>query len=219
MTIEAQLAEQTEILKSIHILLFTQQQLATATLQPGTVAPSADEKKPRGRAKDKGTDAPAGETADPMGLVDGDASGTRYWVSETLSQVYTQKPGDLDPKDQSFKIESAALYSEKKAEFAKKSEAAATAQKAATTEPSATADQATASTSNVPFTDVTAEIMSVNQALSKTNPDAGRAFVLDVLKHFGCEGKRVPALEELNKNAEILDYIKIKSAAPANDLF
>lgn len=220
MTIEAQLAEQTEILKSIHTLLSTQQQLATATLQTGTVSPAAEEKKTRTtkNTKDKAAaDAPAGEAADPLGLVDGDASGTRYWISDSLSQVYAQKPGDPDPKDATFKIESAALYSEKKAEFAKKSADAAAAQKGATSEPSATATPDTAS--DVSFADVSSEIMAVNQTLAKTDPDAGRAFVLDVLNHFGCAGKRVPALAELGKNAEILAYIKAKSAAPANDLF
>lgn len=205
MTIEALLTEQNEILKGIHTLLATQQQLAGAPLAAGTVTGTAtEEKKPRKGAKT--ADAPK----DELGLVEGDPSGTRYWVSEALSQVYAQTPGNPDPEDKSFKIESAAHYTAKKDEFAKKSAAAEAAQKAADTAPSATADLGTAS--DVTFTSVVDAIKALNSKLAAKDPAAGRSAVLGVLKHFGCEGKTVPALEAVGKNAEILAHVQKLSA-------
>ena len=49
-----------------------------------------------------------------------------------------------------------------------------------------------------------------------TAPSGGREAVLGVLKHFGCEGKTVPALKDLNKNAEILAHVQ-GLLAPAAD--
>lgn len=214
MTIEAQLAEHTEILKAILTTLQSGAAIPAATGTP--TVPAAEEKKTRGKGKDNkaADDKSAGEkeAADPLGLVDGDASGTRYWVSEALSQVYTQKPGDPDPKEDSFKIESAAAYLAKKDEFAKKSAAAAEAQKPAASEPSATAGQATASGAS--FEDVTKAIMARNQELAKTDPDAGRKFVLDLLAKFlpaGTEKPNVRMLEALKKNDEILAHVNAQA--------
>jgi hypothetical protein len=170
-----------------------------------TAAPAADTKKPR----TKKTDEPAATTkADP--------EGTRYWVSEETQTAYAQKPGDPDPADQSFKIESSAQYMSKKAEFAKNAQdAAAASQKPATTEPSATAqpDTASAATSGADWDTVFRAIKELSTA-----PTGGREAVLGVLKHFGCEGKTVPALKDLNKNAEILAHVKGLLAPAADDL-
>ena len=173
-----------------------------------TAAPAAETKKPR----TKKTDEPAATTK--ADLVDGDPEGTRYWVSEETQTAYAQKPGDPDPKDQSFKIESSAQYLAKKAEFAKNAQdAAAATQASATTAPSATAqpDTALAATSGADWDTVFRAIKELSTA-----PTGGREAVLGVLKHFGCEGKTVPALKDLNKNAEILAHVK-GLMAPAQD--
>jgi hypothetical protein len=175
-----------------------------------TAAPAADTKKPR----TKKTDEPAATTK--ADLVAGDPEGTRYWVSEETQTAYAQKPGDPDPADQSFKIESSAQYMSKKAEFAKNAQdAAAASQKPATTEPSATAqpDTASAATSGADWDTVFRAIKELSTA-----PTGGREAVLGVLKHFGCEGKTVPALKDLNKNAEILAHVKGLLAPAADDL-
>lgn len=163
-----------------------------------TAAPAAETKKSRKTKEEPAATAKAD-------LVDGDPEGTRYWVSEEMQTAYAQKPGDPDPKDQSFKIESSAQYLAKKAEFAKKAQdaaAAAASQPSATSEPSATAQPDTASAS--------ADWDTVFRAIKElsTAPTGGREAVLGVLKHFGCEGKTVPALKDLNKNAEILAHVQ-----------
>ena len=176
-------------------------------------APAADSKKTRTKKTD---DAVPAATA-KADLVDGDPEGTRYWVSEETQTAYAQKPGDPDPKDQSFKIESSAQYLAKKAEFAKNAQdAAATSQKPATTEPSATAqpDTASAATSGADWDTVFRAIKELSTA-----PTGGREAVLGVLKHFGCEGKTVPALKDLNKNAEILAHVQgLMTPAQDSDL-
>ena len=184
---------------------------AVAGAPEATAAPAAEAKKTRA----KKTDEPA--TTTKADLVDGDPEGTRYWVSEETQTAYAQKPGDPDPKDQSFKIESSAQYLAKKAEFAKKAQdaaaAAAASQASATSEPSATAqpDTASAKTSDADWDTVFRAIKALSTA-----PTGGREAVLGVLKHFGCEGKTVPALKDLNKNAEILAHVQ-GLLAPAQD--
>ena len=177
-----------------------------------TAAPAAETKKTRAKKSDE----PAATTK--ADLVDGDPEGTRYWVSEETQTAYAQKPGDPDPKDQSFKIESSAQYLAKKVEFAKKAQdaaAAAASQASATSEPSATAqpDTASAKTSDADWDTVFRAIKELSTA-----PTGGREAVLGVLKHFGCEGKTVPALKDLNKNAEILAHVQGLLAPAADDL-
>ena len=168
--------------------------------EAATAAPADETKKPR----TKKTDGPATTTA-KADLVAGDPEGTRYWVSEEAKTAYAQKPGDPDPKDQSFKIESSAQYMSKKAEFAKNAQdAAAASQASATTAPSATAqpDTASAQTSGADWDTVFRAIKELSTA-----PTGGREAVLGVLKHFGCEGKTVPALKDLGRNADILAHV------------
>lgn len=160
-----------------------------------TAAPAAETKKPR----TKKADEPAATAK--ADLVAGDPEGTRYWVSDEAEMVYAQKPGDADPADQSFKIQSSAYYLTQKAAFAKNAQdAAAASQKSATTEPSATAP---ADGASVDWDTVFRAIKDLSTA-----PTGGREAVLGVLKHFGCEGKTVPALKDLNKNAEILAHVR-----------
>ena len=164
-----------------------------------TATTPVEDKKPRTK---KTTDT----SATKADVVDGDAEGTRYWVSDSLAQVYAQKPGDPDPEDQTFKIESSAHYLAKKAEFAKNASAAAAASPAtAGSDPSATAQVAGAS--EVTFKQVTDSILELSK---HTGPNGGRDGVLAVLKQFG--GARVPDLQALNKNAEILAFVKAQMA-------
>lgn len=180
-------------------------------------APEAAAAAPAADTKPKATRKAKDEPATKADLVAGDPEGTRYWVSEETQTAYAQKPGDPDPKDQSFKIESSAQYLAKKAEFAKNAQdAAATSQKPATTEPSATAqpDTASAATSGADWDTVFRAIKDLSTA-----PTGGREAVLGVLKHFGCEGKTVPALKDLGRNADILAHVQgLMTPAQDSDL-
>ena len=180
-------------------------------------APEAAAAAPAADTKPKATRKAKDEPATKADLVAGDPEGTRYWVSEETQTAYAQKPGDPDPKDQSFKIESSAQYMSKKAEFAKNAQdAAAASQASATTAPSATAqpDTASAQTSGADWDTVFRAIKELSTA-----PTGGREAVLGVLKHFGCEGKTVPALKDLNKNAEILAHVQgLMTPAQDSDL-
>ena len=210
MNIEARLESIDTSLKTLVTILQSAGAITAVAGAPEatTAAPAAETKKTRAKKADEPV---ATAKAD---LADGDPEGTRYWVSEETQTAYAQKPGDPDPKDQSFKIESSAQYLAKKAEFAKNAQdAAAASQKPATTEPSATAqpDTASAATSDADWDTVFRAIKELSTA-----PTGGREAVLGVLKHFGCEGKTVPALKELNKNAEILAHVQ-GLLAPAAD--
>ena len=209
MNIEDRLESIDNSLKTLVTLL---QSAGTITAVAGApeaaaAAPAADTKKTR----TKKSDEPAATAK--ADLVDGDPEGTRYWVSEETQTAYAQKPGDPDPADQSFKIESSAQYLAKKAEFAKNAQdAAAATQATATTAPSATAQPDGASTS-ADWDTVFREIKALSTA-----PTGGRDAVLGVLKHFGCEGKTVPALKDLNRNADILAHVKGLMAPAGDDL-
>ena len=123
---------------------------------------------------------------------------TRYWVSETLGQVYAELPGQPVPDDQSFKIESAAHYNAKKAEFEAK-KAASTA--AASSAPAATqaAAVATSASGSVSWDDVVTALKGL-----ATNPAHGADAVVKIVKEFDAKAANVPALKALNKNAEIV---------------
>ena len=201
MNIEARLESIDTSLKTLVTILQSAGAITAVAGAPEvtTAAPVADKPKTTRKAKDE----PAAPTK--ADLVAGDPEGTRYWVSEEAKTAYAQKPGDPDPADQSFKIESSAQYLAKKAEFAKNAqEAAAASQKPATTEPSATAqpDTASAKTSDADWDTVFRAIKELSTA-----PTGGREAVLGVLKHFGCEGKTVPSLKDLNRNADILAHV------------
>lgn len=214
MTIEAKLDELIEINRGILTALQSGAQIA------GGAPAEADTTTKRGRKpKAETAPVPADTPAQPASTtVDGDPEGTRYWVSS--DQVYAQKPGDPDPQDQSFKIETAAHYLEKKAEYAAKksvSEPAASTQQPAASEPSATAQQAAASEPD--FKTVTEAIIKMNKTLGATDPLKGREAVLNVIAKFlgASEGKKVPDLAAVGKNAEILAYVESLTAAPAGD--
>lgn len=203
MNIEQRLESMDNSLKLLVTIMQSAGVMTAATTEVATPAPAPAPADGKPKTTRKPKDEPA--KAD---VVDGDAEGTRYWVSESLAQVYAQKPGDPDPEDQTFKIESSAHYLAKKAEFAKNASAAAAASPAtAGSDPSATAQ--VAGVSEVTFKQVTDSILELSK---HTGPNGGRDGVLAVLKQFGCEGKKVPDLGGLNKNAEILAFVKAQMA-------
>lgn len=98
-------------------------------------------------------------------------------------------------------------------------QSASTEGKTATTERSATAVTAGASDkkpedTGPTFDDVTKKIVEINKAPA---PKGGREGVLKVLAQFGCEGKKVPDLKALNKNAEIIAFVDSLLAEEADD--
>lgn len=205
---------------SLKLIVTILQSAGAISAQPGPDSAPAETTKPAvkatkaTKAKDTSTNP---DPASLMGLVEGDAEGTRYWVSEELSTVYTQKPGDPDPQPASFKIETAAHYTTKKAEFAKKSSQATGAQ---TTEaakvPAATTPAASTASSAPVWKDVLTAIQELNKS---DKPGHGRDGVMAVLKQFGLEGQKVPALEALGKHADILKFTRelIDDATAAAD--
>ena len=212
MHIEDRLESIDNSLKTIVTLLQSAGAITAVAGAPEAAAPAPAPAEKKARAK-KADEPAATAKAD---LVDGDPEGTRYWVSEETQTAYAQKPGDPDPKDQSFKIESSAQYLAKKAEFAKKAQdaaAAAASQASAATAPTATPPADTASAGAVEWDTVFREIKALSTA-----PTGGREAVLGVLKHFGCEGKTVPALKDLNRNADILAHVKGLMAPAGDDL-
>lgn len=104
---------------------------------------------------------------------------------------------------------------------------AATEQPTATTAPTATVQAAPASvptsTTATPPQAASADtpwqtVLGAIQALNKSDkPGHGRDGVLAVLKQFGLEGKKVPHLEGLGKNAEVLAFVNSLLNAPASD--
>lgn len=224
MTIEAKLDSIDASLK----LLVTIMQ--SAGVIPGTMAtaefagtPEADTQKSNDAAatKLKGTrtkkdNSTNSDPAAAMGLVEGDPEGTRYWVSESLQTVYAQTPGNPDPQDQSFKIESAAHYTSKKSEFAKKSNPATGEQTGANAK---TPVQDSAASSGTPWDSVMVQIKTLNAG---TAPGQGRDGVKALLAKYGfdgSEGKKVPDLAKLGKNDEILAFVNnLLTPADADDL-
>ena len=209
MNIEDRLESIDTSLKTLVTILQSAGTITAVAGAPEAAAPAPTEKKTRAKKSDDA--APASATK--ADLVDGDAEGTRYWVSDETQTVYAQKPGDIDPTDPSFKIESSTQYLTKKAEFAKNAAAVVEAPKPAATAPTATPPADTASAGAVEWDTVFREIKVLSTA-----PTGGRDAVLGVLKHFGCEGKTVPALKDLNRNADILAHVKGLMAPAGDDL-
>ena len=213
MNIEDRLESIDTSLKTLVTILQSAGAITAVAGAPEVAAAAAPASETKPKAARKAKDEPAVK----QDLVAGDPEGTRYWVSDEAKTAYAQKPGDPDPADQSFKIESSTQYLAKKAEFAKNAQdAAAASQKPATTEPSATAQQDTASaaTSGADWDTVFRAIKELSTA-----PTGGREAVLGVLKHFGCEGKTVPSLKDLGRNADILAHVQgLMTPAQDSDL-
>lgn len=115
----------------------------------------------------------------------------------TKKQIEEDAAADAAAKAAAGKTEDTSAKNEQVA-------TATTTQATASTEPSATAQQATASASP------TREWKEVIEAFTKlmAAPDHGRVSVVQVLKHFDKTAEKVPALEALGKNAEIIAHIE-----------
>ena len=124
---------------------------------------------------------------------------TRYWVSESLGQVYAELPGSPQPSDQSFKIESEAHYNAKKAEFEAKKAASTAAASSAPAATTAAASETSTAGSAVTWDQVVTALKGL-----ATNPAHGADAVVKIVKEFDAKAANVPALKALNKNAEIV---------------
>ena len=168
----------------------------------------------------------------PLGLVDGDPVGTRYWLIEAHNTVYAEHPGMPGCSIGGAVITTAEEYLSKKAEFAKKS-LVQPATVAPTAAPVAASTQvATASTASLPvetvsFKDVTDEMMVLAR---DERPGRGRGAIVTLLAKFlpdvPAAERRVSGLVSVNKNLEVLSEIRALLAAdtaPAavveNDIF
>lgn len=153
----------------------------------------------------------------PAPVVAGDPAGTIYFVSDELLTVYAQTPGNPAPEPASFKQVAAAEYTAKKEEFTKKSGAQAAPSTAAAASPAANT-LAASTASSVDSAPTWKDCLTAIQALNKSDkPGHGRDGVMAVLKQFGLEGQKVPALEGLNKHAEILKFTNDLLAGGAQD--
>lgn len=218
-----QAIEKTNTLLEQLIAIVTTGIEARATL--GTPDAAAEPVKTTRTRKPKDEPAAATTTTDanPLGLVDGDPEGTRYWVSEQYKTAYAQKPGDPDPKLADIKIVTAAHYSERKAEFTKNAPAVVEQ----TTEPAATPatttpDASTASSEKpadeVPFAKIIERITVLNKS---DKPGHGREGVMAILKKYLPDDAKpsVTKMQPLGKNAEILADIEAALAPAAEEEF
>jgi hypothetical protein len=127
-------------------------------------------------------------------------------VIEKHNTVYAQKPGEPDCTIDGAKIESAAHYLAKKEEFAKKSLTSQVAPTGVTSTSTASSEKPDAApVSGVTFKQLTEKLMELNA--SKAEGHGREALKAFLLKHVG-EGKNVPALEALHKNAELLAEVE-----------
>lgn len=160
---------------------------------------------------DNAAAATGARTINSNDVVTGDPEGTRYWVIEAHNTVYAQKPGEPDVTIEGKVQVGAIEYLNKKEAFAKKSltsaPAAQTGATTTSTDSSPKQDDAVA----VSFKDVTDALMQLNQSTAAGHGHAGlKAFLA---KHAV---ERVPALQALNKNAELLAEINAL-LTPATD--
>lgn len=195
MHIEERLESIDTTLKALLVAMQSGMQMASAQ-EANNTGDDAETTKRRRRTK---AEIAADEAAEAAAKAAPEET-TRYWVSETLGQVYVEAPGGTAPTDQSFKIESAEHYAAKKAEFAAKKAAAETT--AASSAPAATAAAATAASTS--GSEVTWDQAVTALKSLATNPAHGSEAVVKIVKQMDPSAANVPALKALNKNAEIV---------------
>lgn len=243
MSLETTLAQTNTLLTQLLTMLQTGIQASATLGEPEVKAPRGRPRKSTEEAKTEAAVEVAAEAGKetaaavtktegaPLGLVDGDPVGTRYFVVEKYNTVYAQKPGDADCTMQGAEIVSAEHFLAKKAEFAKKFEEAKKASTApapaATTAPAAapassTPDASTASSQpsvqtpapdEVPF----GKIVEAATALLKSDkPGQGRPAVTAILTKWlpGVEQPTITKMQPLGKNAEILADFTAAMAEP-----
>ncbi len=166
----------------------------------------------------------------PLGLVDGDPEGTRYFVIEKHNSVYAQKPGDPDCTVPGALIVSAEEYAAKKAQFAAMTQKILSTPAQPATEPAAAPAPSTPAAStassqpsaqtqaDVPFS----KVVEAMTAMSKSDkPGHGREGVLGVLKKYlpGDDRPTVTKLQPLGINAEIVAHVESLLAPAAETDF
>lgn len=204
MTIEATLESIDNSLKSLlQIALtgaFAKAEFAGAvagvTSQVAEAAPAT-----KTRAKKGDAAAPA---ASAFTLLVGDSEGTRYFVIDKHNTAARVLPGDVIPTMDGTVEVNGDVYEAKKAEFAKKSVTAVqTAAPAAESKPAATASTASSSAATVSFK----QVVDALTVLSKdTRPGKGRDAIVAFVSKHGVA--KVPGLEALGKNAELLAEVE-----------
>lgn len=190
MSLEQAISENTAAIKQLVAVL--QSGALPGATQPETSAGGA-KAAGRGKKSDAPSAAPTVATSatSPLGVVDGDPAGTRYFVIEAHRTVYAQRPGEPDCTVAGAVITSAADYLAKKAEYAVNlptgAAGAPTASSAAAPAP-ATPSVSTAS-SSAPATSAPAAavldghaIVARCQALHKVQGNEGLKKVLDMFK-------------------------------------
>lgn len=164
---------------------------------------------------------------DALGLVDGDPSGTRYFVIEKHNTVYAQKPGDADPGFDGAKIVSAAEYLKKKAEYEALGKSVMAVEKAKakdkpkaepSTKPAASPAPATSAASTASSTtqgpsdaEVTAKLTELAKIKTDADPELGRKAARAVLDEVsGKPGAKAPEILAMKINQKVLDALQAK---------
>lgn len=146
-----------------------------------------------------------------------DTAATRYWLIEAHNTVYEQAPGAPDCTFTGAVLVTEAVYTERKAEFAKKSVTAVqTATTASASTAAATAQTASSSAAVVSFKQVVDALTSLSK---DTRPGKGRDAIVAFVGKHGVA--KVPGLEALGKNAELLAEVEALLAPDAvvDDVF
>lgn len=214
MTIESTLESIDASLKSLLVIAMSG---ASATAEFGK--PEVAVTKTRAKKADAvvATEAATVVTTDVLA---GDPAGTLYFVIEAHNTVYAQKPGEPACTFPGAVQVTAAAYTERKAEFAKKSLTGAPAAPATAvvqvSEPVATASPASSDASVVTFK----QVVDALTLLSKdTRPGMGRDAIVAFVGKHGVA--KVPGLEALGKNAELLAEVNalLAPVAVEEDVF
>lgn len=154
-------------------------------------------------------------------LVEGDPEGTRYFNIPKHNTAARVLPGEVVPSIGGTVEIDGDEYTAKKAEYAKKSATAQAAQSGASAAASTTtagASTASSSEASVTFKQVVDQLMVLSR---DTREGMGRDGVMAFCKKHGVA--RVPELEKLGKNAELLAEVEAllspDAEAPESDPF
>lgn len=173
---------------------------------PGLVAPLAEAPAPKARAKK--ADAPATAVVEPdvsVAATAAEPAATRYFLIPKHSTVARVLPGEVVPTIESTVEVTAAEYEAKKAEYAKKSATAVpSTSPAAVSTPAATVLTASLPVASVSFKQVVDKLIELSK---DTRPGKGRDAITAFVGKHGVA--KVPALEALNKHAELLAEVEV----------
>lgn len=152
-------------------------------------------------------------------LLAGDPEGTRYFVIDKHNTVARIEAGGVVPTIEGTVEVNGAEYEAKKAEYAKKSLTAAPAAQTATPAPASTpaaaAQTASSPGASVSFKQVVDKLIELSK---DTRPGKGREAIAAFVGKYGVA--KVPGLEALGKNAELLAEVEALLAPDAEaDIF